>query len=78
MSKLLTYAMQRELSSLARKPDGYYGSCTNATMNALKRRGLVQLQWVEHKSGNPYLRQAKWVITDTGRATIAPAPAREE
>jgi len=67
----LTSAQHRDLSSMARNPDGYFGSCTNSTMNALKRRGLVELTWIEHESMNPFLRREKWVITDAGKQAIA-------
>ncbi|GEM_PF-6375876 len=70
-AKTLTSAQHRDLSSLARHPDGYFGSCTNSTMNALKRRGLVDLAWIEHESKHPALRREKWVITDAGKQAIA-------
>ncbi|MDF3932123.1 hypothetical protein [Pseudomonas citronellolis] len=63
----LTYSQTRELNRLAKNPDTYCGSCTNATMNALKRRGLVVLNWVEHPSGLPGLRKELWTLTDAGR-----------
>ena len=59
----LTSAQHRELSRLMKFPDGYFGSCTNATMNALKKRGLVGLHWIGEWPRN----KEKWVITDAGR-----------
>ncbi|WP_313087228.1 hypothetical protein [Stutzerimonas nitrititolerans] len=70
-AKPLTSAQRRDLSSLARHPDAYFGSCTNQTMNALKRRGMVELTWIEHESKNPMLRKEKWVITEAGRQAIS-------
>ncbi|WP_405121643.1 hypothetical protein [Pseudomonas petroselini] len=43
-------------------------SCTNLTMKALEKRGLVRLEWVERIVGNPYSRRENWMCTDIGRA----------
>lgn len=60
----LTHRMRDALNQLHKRPDGYYGSCTNTTMNALKNRGLAVDQWTE-VPGSPY-RNHKWVITPAG------------
>lgn len=71
MSKL-SYRMQDTLRDLHRRPDGYYGSCTNSTMNALKKRGLVDIEWSE-VPGSIYRRE-KWVITPAGTAALERKP----
>jgi hypothetical protein len=63
-SETLSYRQLDTLRNLGRKPDGYYGSCTNPTMNALKRRGLADIEWSEIP-GSIY-RSEKWVITQAG------------
>lgn len=67
MSKL-SYRMQDKLRDLHKRPSGYYGSCTNSTMNALKKRGLVDIEWSE-VPGSIYRRE-KWVITPEGVAAL--------
>jgi len=64
----LTNRQLHELDKLANDPTGtgYYGSCTNPTMNALKRRGLVAIQWSEIPGS--FYRRERWVITDAGKA----------
>ncbi|AZC49668.1 hypothetical protein [Pseudomonas chlororaphis] len=68
----LSYAMLRELKRLANDSvgNGYYGSCTNSTMNALKIRGLVDIQWTE-VPGSIY-RNERWVITPAGLSLARP------
>jgi len=65
----LSYRQDSSLKDLGRSPEGYYGSCTNPTMNALKKRGLVDIEWREIK-GSIYRRE-KWVITQAGRDFLA-------
>lgn len=65
----LTYRMRERLERLHKKPDDYFGSCTNPTMNALKRRGLVGIEWLPPLPGGAYRRE-KWVITPAGTAAI--------
>lgn len=69
----LSYRQIEALRLMVKHPLGYFGSCTNATMNALKRRGLVSLEW----SGEWPSRKSTWVITDTGREVVAPQPAAQ-
>ena len=64
----LSHSQTRELDRLAKNPDSYCGSCTNSTMNALKRRGLVVLNWIDHPSGLLGLRKENWTLTEEGRA----------
>lgn len=71
MSKL-SYRMLNTLEQLHKRPDGYYGSCTNATMKALKNRGLADDQWTE-VPGTPY-RDHKWVITPAGVEALTRHP----
>lgn len=70
----LAYRQRHQLDTLAKDPDGkgYYGSCTNSTMRALERRGLVEVQWTE-VPGTPY-RSERWVITDAGKAMSSTRP----
>jgi hypothetical protein len=68
----LSYRQVSELDSLAKNPTSYFGSCTNSTMNALKKRGLVDIEWSEIP-GSPY-RKEKWVITVAGRAMSSTQP----
>ena len=71
----LSSAQHRDLRSLAKHPDGYFGSCTNATMNALERRGLVALEW----NGEWPRREHKWRITEAGKQLVGvptPSPAQ--
>ncbi|WOE81559.1 hypothetical protein RZO07_10130 [Pseudomonas protegens] len=67
MSKL-SYRMHDTLRGLHKRPDCYYGSCTNSTMNALKRRGLVDMEWSEVPDS--IYRREKWVITPEGVAAL--------
>lgn len=69
-SNQLSYRQLEQLRQLVRHPHGYFGSCTNATMNALQRRGLVSLDW----SGEWPYRTSTWVVTDAGREVAAPQP----
>ncbi|WDH24078.1 hypothetical protein [Pseudomonas chlororaphis] len=64
--------MLRKLNRLANDPkgNGHYGSCTNSTMNALKIRGLVNIQWSE-VPGSIYRRE-RWVITPAGLSVARP------
>lgn len=62
----LSHAQSRELKKLERHPDGYFGSCTNATMNALNKLGLADIEWSDPPPGGFY-RTEKWVITQAGR-----------
>lgn len=64
----LSSSQRRELEKLAKDPEGrgYYGSCTNSTMGALKRRGLVDILWSEIP-GSPY-RSERWIITEVGKS----------
>lgn len=68
----LSHKQRQYLMDLKRNPDGYYGSCTNATMNALRRRGFVDLEW----SDDPAIlyRREKWVITAAGIEALEPRP----
>lgn len=68
-NKPLSYRQLDTLCKLGRKPDGYYGSCTNSTMNSLKRRGLVDIEWTAIP-GSIY-RSEKWVITPAGTAFLS-------
>lgn len=68
----LTYRQLSELKTLIKSPLSYFGSCTNATMNALKRRGLADIEWSEIP-GSIY-RQEKWVITELGKAVAEARP----
>jgi hypothetical protein len=65
MTKItLSHRQTSELKKLVRNPDGYFGSCTNSTMNALKKRGLAEIEWSE-VPGSVY-RKEKWVATQLG------------
>lgn len=70
----LAHRQRFELDALAKDPkgNGYYGSCTNSTMNALKRRGLVDIQWTEIP-GSIY-QSERWVITDLGKEMSSSRP----
>lgn len=65
----LSYRQLDTLKKLAKHPDAYFGSCTNLTMNALKKRGLADIEWTDPKPGHFY-RTEKWVITQAGRDQI--------
>lgn len=68
----LSHKQAQYLRDLRRNPGGYYGSCTNLTMNALKRRGFVDIEWSEIP-GSMYRRE-KWVITAAGIEVLEPKP----
>lgn len=70
----LSHRQRRELEKLAKDPEGrgYYGSCTNSTMGALKRRGLVDILWSEIP-GSPY-RSERWIITEAGKSVSGVNP----
>lgn len=61
----LTDRQQAELLALAADPDANVGSCTNATMNALEKRGLTECTG-STPPGRSY-RKEKWIVTDHGR-----------
>lgn len=69
-AKDLSYMQLQYLRDLNKNPDGYYGSCTNATMNALKRRGLTDIEWSEIPGS--FYRREKWVITEAGKDLLKP------
>ncbi|MCD7039696.1 hypothetical protein LRQ11_23365 [Pseudomonas sp. MAFF 311095] len=65
----LSHIQRRMLDGLAAGSRLYSErSCTNLTMKALEKRGLVRLEWVERIEGNPYSRRENWMCTDIGRA----------
>ena len=64
----LTYAQKQKLKALARGI-GVGSSCTNMTLCALKRRGLVHLDFVQHED-IPNYRVERWSLTDDGRAAL--------
>lgn len=68
-SAALSYRMRDTLKKLQKWPDGNFGSCTNATMKALKKRGFADDEWSE-VPGSPY-RKHKWVITPAGVEELA-------
>ncbi|RBB97498.1 hypothetical protein C3E97_027670 [Pseudomonas sp. MWU12-2115] len=68
----LTYRQLSELKTLIKSPLGYFGSCTNQTMNALKNRGLADIEW-SVVPGSVY-RKEKWVITELGKAVAEVRP----
>ncbi|WP_409302993.1 hypothetical protein [Pseudomonas sp. KCJK8993] len=68
----LSYRMRETLKQLHKRPDGYYGSCTNATMKALKNRGLADNEWTEVPGR--YYRDHKWIITPAGVAVLEGEP----
>jgi hypothetical protein len=65
----LTYTQMRELRLLASDPDARVGSCTNSTMKALRRRGLVDIEWTS-RPGSLW-RDEKWVVTEAAIAALA-------
>jgi len=64
----LTYAQKQALKALARGI-GVSKSCTNMTLCALQRRGLVRLVFVQHRD-IPNHRVERWSLTDDGRAAL--------
>ena len=71
----LTYAQRNTLIALARGI-GTGRSCTNSTLNALQRRNLVHLDFVQHEHIANY-RVERWSLTDAGREAVAPTLSRE-
>jgi hypothetical protein len=66
----LSYRQTMDLKSLL-DPDSFVRnrSCTNATLNALKKRGLVTLEWGPSKYVKGHTVE-QWTITDAGRDAI--------
>lgn len=67
----LSYRQRAALERLMRYPGCFSGSCTNPTMCALERRGLVRLDWVELSSG---AKVERWVLTDAGASATGATP----
>lgn len=69
----VTYAQRGVLKSLL-DPKSHVRrrSCTNSTLSALERRGLVTLKFVQHESIANY-KVPQWTITDAGRGAVSPA-----
>lgn len=67
----LSYRQVSDLKSLL-DPDSFVRNrnCTNSTLTALQKRGLVVLEWVPSKYVQG-LTVEQWTITDAGRAAIS-------
>ena len=64
----LTYTQRQTLKDLARGI-GVRKSCTNSTLCALERRGLVRLEFVPHKN-IPDFTVEHWSLTDDGHTAL--------
>lgn len=73
----ISYAQRDVLKSLL-DPQSYvrHRSCTNSTLSALEKRGLVTLKFVQHES-IPNYRVPEWTITDAGRGAVSPAERQD-
>lgn len=67
----LTYPQRGTLESLRDRPDGPTSrrGCTNATLSALERRGLVKLEFIPSVHV-PSVRVEHWSITEAGKAAL--------
>jgi len=67
----LTYAQRTTLTELTRSDSyAHSRSGTNSTLNALERRGLVELNYVPIKRGSKYTKE-NWQLTDAGREAVS-------
>lgn len=73
----LSYKQRNDLRSLL-DPDSYfkYRHLTNSTLSALRRRGLVDVECVQHE--NFAVKVFIWKITDAGRAALAVSSTHRE
>lgn len=67
----LSYPQRGTLTELRDRPNGPTSrrGCTNATLSALERRGLVKLEFVP----SPHIASVRvehWSITDRGREVL--------
>lgn len=66
---------QRSVLKKLTEPNYISGrSCTNPTLNALRRRGLVELHWKPNQYNAAWSPTEDWRITEAGRAAIALRP----
>lgn len=66
----ISYRQRCDLTSLL-DPNSFVRNrnCTNSTLTALEKRGLVVLEWVPSKHVPGYTVE-QWTITDAGRAAL--------
>jgi hypothetical protein len=64
----LSYPQRQVLKALNDNGAGCNRSCTNSTLSALERRGLVELTWLRLPGDRS---RELWVVTDAGKEWLA-------